>query len=90
MHLRVKGIPDMLKSFEDYCEVETLDGDNQYRAEGHGMQNAKKGVIFEEFPPVLNIQLRRFEYVFENAACNCTTVHHESARERERERERGR
>jgi hypothetical protein len=29
---------------------------------GHGMQDAKKGVIFEAFPPVLNIQLRRFEY----------------------------
>ena len=62
LQLRVKGITDLMKSFEDYCEVETLDGDNQYRAEGHGMQDAKKGVIFEEFPPVLNIQLRRFEY----------------------------
>lgn len=62
LQLRVKGIPDLIKSFEDYCEVEKLDGENQYRAEGHGMQDANKGVIFEEFPPVLNIQLRRFEY----------------------------
>lgn len=31
-------------------------------AEGHGLQDAKKGVIFEDFPPVLHLQLKRFEY----------------------------
>ena len=25
-------------------------------------QDAKKGVIFESFPPVLHLQLKRFEY----------------------------
>lgn len=29
---------------------------------GHGLQDAKKGVIFETFPPVLHLQLKRFEY----------------------------
>jgi ubiquitin carboxyl-terminal hydrolase 7 len=33
-------------------------------AEGHGLQDAKKGVIFESFPPVLNLQLKRFDYDF--------------------------
>jgi ubiquitin carboxyl-terminal hydrolase 7 len=42
--------------------VETLDGDNKYQAEGYGLQDAKKGVIFKAFPPVLHLQLRRFEY----------------------------
>ena len=41
-----------------------LDGDNQYEAEGHGKQDAKKGGKFESLPPVLNIQLRRFEFDF--------------------------
>ena len=28
------------------------------------MQDAKKGMVFDSFPPVLQIQLRRFEYDF--------------------------
>jgi ubiquitin carboxyl-terminal hydrolase 7 len=31
-------------------------------AEGFGLQDAKKGVIFESFPPVLHLQLKRFEF----------------------------
>jgi hypothetical protein len=30
---------------------------------GH-MQDAKKGVLFIDFPPVLQLQLKRFEYDF--------------------------
>lgn len=52
----------MKESFKNYIEVETLEGDNKYMAEGHGLQDAKKGVIFESFPPVLHLQLKRFEY----------------------------
>lgn len=39
-----------------------MDGENRYAAEGLGLQDAKKGVIFESFPPVLHLQLKRFEY----------------------------
>lgn len=39
-----------------------MEGDNKYMAEGYGLQDAKKGVIFESFPPVLHLQLKRFEY----------------------------
>ena len=49
-------------SFKDYIAVETLEGDNQYMAEGLGMQDARKGVIFESFPDVVHLQLKRFEY----------------------------
>jgi ubiquitin carboxyl-terminal hydrolase 7 len=28
------------------------------------MQDAKKGVLFIDFPPVLQLQLKRFEYDF--------------------------
>lgn len=55
-------------SFKEYVSVETLDGENKYQAEGYGLQDAKKGVIFTRFPPVLHIQLRRFEYDIEKDA----------------------
>jgi ubiquitin carboxyl-terminal hydrolase 7 len=48
--------------------VETLDGENKYHAEGFGLQDARKGVIFNAFPPVLHLQLRRFEYDVEKDA----------------------
>ncbi|KAI7864234.1 ubiquitin carboxyl-terminal hydrolase 5 [Spinellus fusiger] len=62
IQLNVKGCKDLRDSFRDYIEEETLEGDNKYMAEGHGLQDAKKGVIFESFPPVLHLQLKRFEY----------------------------
>jgi hypothetical protein len=30
----------------------------------HLLQDAKKGVLFMDFPPVLQLQLKRFEYDF--------------------------
>lgn len=53
---------NLAESFKDYIAVETLEGDNKYHAEGLGLQDAKKGVIFESFPDVLHLQLKRFEY----------------------------
>ena len=64
-----------------FCEIEMMDGENKYHAEGHGLQvrpslrltfmcspaqivslqDAKKGIIFVKFPPVLMLQLKRFE-----------------------------
>jgi ubiquitin carboxyl-terminal hydrolase 7 len=64
IQLNVKGCKNLVDSFDDYIEVETLEGENKYQAEGHGLQDAKKGVIFESFPPVLHLQLKRFEYDF--------------------------
>lgn len=62
LQLDVKGCRDIYESFRKYVETEMLQGDNQYEAEGHGKQDAKKGIRFLQFPPVLNIQLKRFEY----------------------------
>lgn len=62
IQLNVKGLKDLHESFKDYIAVETLDGENRYQAEGLGLQDARKGVIFESFPPVLHLQLKRFEY----------------------------
>ena len=60
----MKGCKDIYASFDRYTETENLDGENKYRAEGHGLQDARKGTLFHEFPPVLQIQLKRFEYDF--------------------------
>jgi ubiquitin carboxyl-terminal hydrolase 7 len=65
VQLNVKGMDNLEDSFRDYIEVEMLEGDNKYHAEGYGLQDAKKGVIFEKFPPVLHLQLKRFEYDIE-------------------------
>ena len=43
-------------------QVEKMEGDNQYRAEQHGKQDAVKGTRFLSFPDVLQLQLKRFEY----------------------------
>ncbi|PIL34481.1 hypothetical protein GSI_03258 [Ganoderma sinense ZZ0214-1] len=62
IQLNVKGMKNLYESFQDYVAVETLDGENKYMAEGYGLQEAKKGIVFQSFPPVLHLQLKRFEY----------------------------
>ncbi|KAK3050993.1 ubiquitin-specific protease ubp15 [Extremus antarcticus] len=64
LQLNVSGCKSLDDSFRDYIQVETLEGDNKYMAEKYGLQDAKKGVIFESFPNVLHLQLKRFEYDF--------------------------
>ncbi|KAG8100649.1 hypothetical protein GUJ93_ZPchr0013g36878 [Zizania palustris] len=64
LQLDVKGCQDVYASFDKYVEVERLEGDNKYHAESYGLQDAKKGVLFIDFPPVLQLQLKRFEYDF--------------------------
>ncbi|POG66834.1 ubiquitin carboxyl-terminal hydrolase 5 [Rhizophagus irregularis DAOM 181602=DAOM 197198] len=62
IQLNVKGCKTLRDSFKDYIQEEILKGYNKYQATGYGLQDAKKGVIFESFPPVLHLQLKRFEY----------------------------
>ncbi|KAF3653690.1 hypothetical protein FXO38_15532 [Capsicum annuum] len=57
-----KGCSDVYASFDKYVEVECLDSDNKYRAEQHGLQDAKKGALFINSPPFLQLHLKRFEY----------------------------
>jgi ubiquitin carboxyl-terminal hydrolase 7 len=64
IQLNVSGNETLDDSFKDYIAEETMDGENKYFAEGYGLQDAKKGVIFESFPEVLHLQLKRFEYDF--------------------------
>ena len=66
IQLNVRGNETLDDSFKDYIQVETMEGDNKYFAEGIGFEEAKKGVIFEKLPLVLHLQLKRFEYNFES------------------------
>ncbi|KAK5116257.1 hypothetical protein LTR62_008584 [Meristemomyces frigidus] len=68
LQMNVSGCKSLEDSFKNYIEVETLEGDNKYAAEGYGLQDARKGVIFESFPQVLHLQLKRFEYDFQRDA----------------------
>lgn len=38
LQLDVKGCRDVYASFDKYVEVERLEGDNKYHADGHGLQ----------------------------------------------------
>lgn len=53
-----------------------LEGANQYNADGHGPQDATKGIRLQKAPPILNIHLKRFAYdPIKNAVLkvsNCT------------------
>ncbi len=65
LSLNVKGCRNILESFQKYTEVEMMDGDNKYRADGiEELQEAKKGAKFLKLPPVLQLHLKRFEYDF--------------------------
>ncbi|CAG8496942.1 5449_t:CDS:10, partial [Scutellospora calospora] len=62
IQLDVKGCKTLDESFMKYIQEETLDEDNKYYAGDYGLQVAKKRIMFESFPPVLHLQLKRFEY----------------------------
>eukprot|EP01026_Neomeris_dumetosa_P018798 TRINITY_DN1741_c0_g2_i4.p1 TRINITY_DN1741_c0_g2~~TRINITY_DN1741_c0_g2_i4.p1 ORF type:complete len:934 (-),score=143.44 TRINITY_DN1741_c0_g2_i4:362-2860(-) len=65
LQLDVKDCKNLYQSLDRYVAVETLEGENQYMAEGYGMQDARKGVFFESLPPVLQLHLKRFEYDYQ-------------------------
>lgn len=66
IQLKVKGNQGVHEAFKEYVQVETLDKDNKYDAGKFGLQDAEKGVKFVRFPPVLYLQLMRFQYDFES------------------------
>ncbi|KAH8146865.1 uncharacterized protein LAJ45_09239 [Morchella importuna] len=77
IQLNVRGFNNLDESFRDYIAEETMDGENKYYAEGYGLQEAKKGVIFESFPEVLHLHLKRFEYDFNTMQMQKVNDHYE-------------
>lgn len=62
LQLTIKGVTDLKESFERYVAAEMLCGDNQYRTDDFGLQDAKKFVTFDHFPPVLHVHLERYAF----------------------------
>lgn len=46
-------------------QTEDLTGDNKWNAEGHGLQDTRKGSLFQELPPVLQLHLKRFNFDYQ-------------------------
>jgi len=65
LSIDVQGCRDLYNSLDKYTEVELLDGDNMYMAEGFGKQPAEKGCKFLKLPPVLHLQLKRWVFDWE-------------------------
>ncbi|KAF9643693.1 cysteine proteinase [Thelephora ganbajun] len=68
IQLNVKEIKTLYDSFRAYVAVEMLDGENKYQTEGYGLQDARKRIIFQSLPPVLHLQLKRYEYDMQHKA----------------------
>ena len=62
IQLSVKNNSTIIDSFDEYIKPDLLDGDNKFDAGEFGFQDAEKGVLFKKFPPVLHLQLMRFQY----------------------------
>ena len=58
-----KNYTHILDSFREYVKPDKLDGDNKWdTGSNYGKQDAEKGTRFKKFPPVLHLQLMRFNY----------------------------
>ncbi|KAA1069421.1 Ubiquitin carboxyl-terminal hydrolase 7, variant 2 [Puccinia graminis f. sp. tritici] len=58
-----RALRTLQESFKAYVAPQKMDGDKKYDAgEVHGLQDAHKGTVFLEFPPVLHVHLKRSEY----------------------------
>ncbi|CAG8771201.1 25045_t:CDS:2, partial [Gigaspora rosea] len=67
---KMEGCKTLDDSLKNYITEEKLKGNNKYHTENYGLQDAIKGVIFESFPSVLQLQLKRVEYNAQNATSN--------------------
>lgn len=62
IQLTIRGVRCLADSFERYIQAEQMIGDNKYRAEGYGLQDACRFVVFEHLPPVLHLHLERYTF----------------------------
>lgn len=62
IQLPVKNMKNIEESLRSSIQDETLEGKNQYEAEGYGKVDALMGARYLELPPVLNVLLKRFDY----------------------------
>lgn len=66
LSLNVSGCDTLEDALRKFTEWELLDGDNQYKSDTYGFQDANKGIKLNMLPPVLHLHLKRFEYQYQN------------------------
>jgi ubiquitin carboxyl-terminal hydrolase 7 len=63
IQLNVANNRSLDDSFKDIIKVENMNGEFKYYAgEQHKLQDARTGIVFEIFPPVLHLHLKRYQY----------------------------
>lgn len=60
--LTVKGKSGVLESLDEFINGIMLTGDKKYDAGEHGLQEAKQTYRFTKIPPLLHLNLLRFQY----------------------------
>lgn len=64
--LNVNGLRSLHDSFQQYTELDIMDGECQfYAGDRYGLQDAVKNVMFEILPPVLVLELKWWTYNME-------------------------
>lgn len=62
LSLSIKDCSNLYESLSNLIAYEFLDGENQYKTDNHGMQDAIKGIEIKELPKILFFHLKRFEF----------------------------
>lgn len=62
LQLTVRGQRSLEDSFKSYLASTELTGDNQYRTEEHGYQDARMFTELAQLPPLLHLHLERYTY----------------------------
>jgi ubiquitin carboxyl-terminal hydrolase 7 len=65
VQLSVKGMSSIYEALDCYFTEELMDEDNKYDAGDYGKQIANKGIKIMFLPPILMMQLKRFEFDFQ-------------------------
>jgi len=65
IELPINNSKSLIESLENFMAVSYLDGDNQYQVSDDNKYDAKIALQFKKLPPILFIQLKRFDYNFE-------------------------
>lgn len=58
----IKGIFSLEHAIEQHFQPELLTGENQYRCQTHGLQDAQRSLRISKFPRVLALHLKRFSF----------------------------
>lgn len=66
LSLNVIGCDTLEDSLRKFTETELLDGENRYKSDEFGYQDAHKGIKINTLPPVLHLHLKRFDYQYQN------------------------